>query len=722
MNDIIQTGYLKNVLHQDAAEFTTEAQHFSEFGRYTNHPYNTSPKSKFFKYWEEQGRRSVYGHNIGRDWIPGYYYHFLNFCPILKAQDIREDIVQQMGGGTMIDYVESDIMAMGMAERIEGFPDFYDGHYKYFHYLNDAELRGEHGSVIKARTRGFSFMGGGMMNRNFHLLPGSKSYAFADDKEYLTEDGILSKTWEIMDFHTENTAWAKRRHKKDAEMHKRASYEITVNGLKIEKGFRSEILGVSLHHNYNKARGKRGKLILFEESGKNPHLLKAWNIALRSVSVGRKSIGLMIAFGTGGTEDADFMGLEQLFYEGGGYRVRMVPNEWDIGAQNQKCGFFYSAAQNYEGCMDENGNSDWKKASSIVLNERETVKKETKNPDAILRHIAEDPLTPQEAVLRISGSIFPTNDLKKHLAYLRMHPEKYEATEYIGELNFNENGKIHWSPSNDLKPIRGYPHNDLDNINGAVIIYEHPVANRDGIIPHGIYIASSDNYDHDQSTTQSLGSTLVMNRLTERIVAEYTGRPQTAQMYYETERRLLLYYNALCNYENNLKGLHAYFEKMHSTHMLCDTPPNIIDKLDDKSLMNRGKGTPGTTPIKNWGCELILTWLLAPIVPGSNIMNLHKIRSEPLLQELIYHSKEGNFDRVDALIYLMIYKDQVTNIITTYDKPQNEIDPFFANHPLFKENILKEVVNDPFKSIKDASRIKSKEPQSILDYIPRNND
>jgi hypothetical protein len=213
-----------------------------------------------------------------------------------------------------------------------------------------------------------------------------------------------------------------------------------------------------------------------------------------------------------------------------------------------------------------------------------------------------------------------------------------------------------------------------------------------------------------------------MNRLTERIVAEYTGRPQTAQMYYETERRLLLYYNALCNYENNLKGLHAYFEKMHSTHMLCDTPPNIIDKLDDKSLMNRGKGTPGTTPIKNWGCELILTWLLAPIVPGSNIMNLHKIRSEPLLQELIYHSKEGNFDRVDALIYLMIYKDQVTNIITTYDKPQNEIDPFFANHPLFKENILKEVVNDPFKSIKDASRIKSKEPQSILDYIPRNND
>ncbi|GAI97098.1 unnamed protein product, partial [marine sediment metagenome] len=238
---------------------------------------------------------------------------------------------------------------------------------------------------------------------------------------------------------------------------------------------------------------------------------------------------------------------------------------------------------------------------------------------------------------------------------------------------------------------------------------------------YGMYIAASDNYDHDQSTTQSLGSTHILNRLTDRIVAEYTGRPLTAPKYYENERRLLLYYNALCNYENNLKGLHAYFEKMHSTHQLCDTPPNIIDKLDDKSLMNRGKGTPGTLPIKNWGFELILTWLLTPVVPGSNILNLHKIRSEPLLQELIYHStKDGNFDRVDALVYLMIYRDQVTNIIPKYDKRGTEIDPFFANHPLFKENMKQEVQNDPFTSIKDAAGVKPKEPQSILDYIPRN--
>jgi len=724
MDSTIAIGYNKNIKHQDADEFTTEAQHFTQFGRYTNHPFNTSPKSKYHSYWVEQARRCVFGYHIGRDYIPGYYYHFLNFCPLLKAKDIQDQILLDVGGMTPADDIESNLLAMSMAERVEGFPDFWDGHYKLFHYYNDAELSGEHGAVIKSRTKGFSFIGAGMMNRNYHLLPATKSYAFADDKEYLTEEGILSKTWEMMDFHTENTPWGKRRHKKNTDMHRRASYIITRDGMQIEKGFRSEIIGISLHNNYNKARGKRGKLILFEESGKNPHLLKAWNISLRSVAIGRKSFGLMISFGTGGTENADFMGLEQLFYEGGGYRVHMVPNEWDLGAHDQKCGFFFSAAQNYAGsdtdqCIDENGNSNFVRATSIILAEREKVKRETKNPEAIIRHIAEEPLNPQEAVLRVSGSLFPTNDLKQHLAHLRTHPSRYEATEYIGDLTLDEMGKVVWLADAEAKPIRQYPHNNLEDTEGCIVIYEHPVPDKLGVVPYGVYIAGSDNYDHDQSTTQSLGSTMIMNKLTERIVAEYTGRPRTAPMYYEKERRLLMYYNCLCNYENNLKGLHGYLEKMHSTHLLCDTPPIIIDKLDDKSLMGRGKGTPGTAPLKNWGLELILNWLLSPVAPESDVLNLHKIRSEALLQELIYHSKDGNFDRVDALIYLMIYKEQVTHIVPRWDKKVGEVDAFFKDHPLFKENI-KEQLSDPFEDIKIKSGQSIKEPESILDYIPKN--
>jgi len=34
------------------------------------------------------------------------------------------------------------------------------------------------------------------------------------------------------------------------------------------------------------------------------------------------------------------------------------------------------------------------------------------------------------------------------------------------------------------------------------------------------------------------------------IVAEYTGRPATAEMFYENVRKLLVYYNARAMYEN----------------------------------------------------------------------------------------------------------------------------------------------------------------------------
>jgi len=44
------------------------------------------------------------------------------------------------------------------------------------------------------------------------------------------------------------------------------------------------------------------------------------------------------------------------------------------------------------------------------------------------------------------------------------------------------------------------------------------------------------------------------------IVAEYTGRPATAEDYYENVRKLLLYYNARLLYENQWKGLATYFK------------------------------------------------------------------------------------------------------------------------------------------------------------------
>ena len=81
------------------------------------------------------------------------------------------------------------------SERVQDFPRIWDGDYLFFHYVEQGEAEGKHGSVLKCRGRGYSFKGGSMQARNYFMIRGSKSYSFASEQEYLTRDGILSKSW-----------------------------------------------------------------------------------------------------------------------------------------------------------------------------------------------------------------------------------------------------------------------------------------------------------------------------------------------------------------------------------------------------------------------------------------------------------------------------------------------------------------------------------------------
>jgi hypothetical protein len=517
-----------------------------------------------------------------------------------------------------------------------------------------------------------------MMNRNYFLIPGSKSYAVAYDKQYLTEDGLLNKTWEMMSFIDQHTAFAKKRQYADRDMHKRASYRRIIRGLETEMGYKSEIIGITVKDQIKKMRGKAGKLMIFEEAGAFPDLLRAWNIASHSMRQGDYSIGLMTAIGTGGEGGRDMMALEELFYNSG-YKVKQIPNIWDEGVkEDAKCAFFVPNDIIYQGFIDEQGNSLKAKAREKIMAEREFIKANTKDPVYILRNIAETCLVPQEAILRVGGVFFPVNDLKKVLADLMTQP-KDTIEEHIGRLDIDKDGKVQWQENDkDCIPLTDFPiKGDVINKSGCVVIWEMPVQDETKEIPHGIYIGGNDPIDHDSSTTDSLGSTIIMNRVSNRIVAEYTGRPVTAEEFYETTRRLLLFYNARMNYENNLKGIFNYFQQNNCSHLLCDTPRIIYDKLDDRSVLSRKKGTPGTLPINNWARSLIKTWLMSPIGDNSGLMNMHKIKSVPLLKELIYWNADLNCDRVSSLGMLMILKEEFFRVPTQKAVVDEEADDFW---------------------------------------------
>lgn len=58
-------------------------------------------------------------------------------------------------------------------------------------------------------------------------------------------------------------------------------------------------------------------------------ILTAWQISRPGMEENGTAFGLMVAYGTGGSEGEDFRGLRSLFYECKGYNVLGVPNIWD---------------------------------------------------------------------------------------------------------------------------------------------------------------------------------------------------------------------------------------------------------------------------------------------------------------------------------------------------------------------------------------------------------
>jgi hypothetical protein len=649
-------------------------------GRYTNIPKGTT---EYRKFWDEEYRRCLFGYTAeDGDYISGYYYFYLNYTPILRTVE-----VEAKGAGGSISK---------RAKQIREFALFFDYDRAYFEAIDEAERVGKHLVVIKRRQAGYSYKGASMLCRNFYLIPDSKSYAIAGENEFLLKDGLLTKAWDMMDWINEKTPWSKKCQKINQKMHKRASIVINKDGVETEIGYKSEIIGVSLKNDPQKARGKKAKLILWEEGGKFPNLKTAWQVARPSVENTGVAVGLMIAYGTGGSEDADYSGLKDLFYEPIGYNALPIENTWDEERYGTLGGFFvpeyYNLYGEYYGedvslhgtpFMDKDGNSNIFLSKKFATEERKKVADNASDRSAIDRYICEHPFTPAEATLNIKGNIFPKADLIRHLATIH-NSKKLKDFKQVGQLVYDPNNKLRWEINEKIKDINKYRLDATDDKTGAIVIWEHPSDDP----PYGLYIAGCDPYDHDHSTTNSLGSVIIYKRFQnfesyyDLPVAEYTGRPNTTEEFYENVRRLVKYYNAKLLYENEKKGLYVYFTQHHEEFLLADQPDIINDILQTNTKVNRKKGIHMNKEIKLWGERIIRDWLNDEYAPGSK--NLTKVFSEPLLEELISYNDEGNFDRVMAFMMIMIYKEELHHV-HVQDKKDYDKSRWLFSEPLFKE-------------------------------------
>lgn len=670
---------------EDIDFFRPVAKHFEQTGKVCNLRPNPNPNSEYGKWVREEVRRCYEGYVRPSDgaWVTGDMYFFLNYCPIMKAK--RSSTNSKKGS------------------RVEGFPDFWEGHFLKFHYMHQARENAKHGSELASRGVGKSFTMAGVAAKRF-LIGESReaskrveTFIASYRKDYLNDDGILNKFESYIDWCAENTEFPRKRLISSMNnMHWQSGYK--ENASEAKKGSLNEVIGVSVKDSEGKLRGKRGAFIGLEEFGSFPNLIGLYGTLRPSMEDGDVVFGMIYCQGTAGDKDSDFAAAQKIMYSPRAFNMYPVQNVYDkVGQGRPEFVFFFPAYINRNGCYNKDGISDVTKALLEILINRYTVKYNSTDLNLITKTISEHPVVPQEAILRSRGNMFPVTQLTERLNDLDKNPNGFDST-YIGTLVQNSKGDIEFTPTMD-NPIREFPLND-NKYTGALEIYEMPQKDSSGKVFAGRYIMGLDPVNNDQADTLSLTSVFVLDLFTDRIVAEYTGRSDYADDALELVRKLCIFYNAKCLYENNIKGPYAYFSSRRCLHYLADTPEYLRDKqiIKYQGFGNTSKGVAASMPVNNYANGLIREWLIKPVTIVVNedgqdvekvVTNMAFVRNRALLQELISYNPDGNFDRIRALGMVMLYRGEFIDkyegdLSRTRHQEKIEEDSYFKQYDTMK--------------------------------------
>ena len=588
------------------------------------------------------------------------------------------------------------------AIRTEGFAYFFEGIWWRYLYLKNARDKGHHAVELAKRGCAKSYGLAAIMSHNLIIGESEESkrrtitVLTAYQKEYLKDDkdGTLSKFVPILSFLSKNTPFPRL-------MLKQSSNEMTWQmGYKDEygrnQGSLNQVMGVSAKDDSDKLRGKRG-YILFEEFGNFPSLLDLYDVTRKSVEDGDYTFALMYLIGTANNKEANFQSAKTLLYATESYNIESLKNVYDKKGQGRDTfGFFFPSYINRAGCYNKNGISDVVKALLQVLMNRYNAKYGA-DPTSVLRVIAEDPITPAEAIIKVKDAYFPVAALNERAQQLDTNPHIYDDI-YVGELFFNNSNQVEFRPTGDI-PIRKFP---VDNdTKGALEIYAMPEKDSTGIVFNNRYILGYDPINNDQAESHSLASVFVFDLFTDRIVAEFTGRTEFADDMHEIVRKLCLFYNGKVLYESNIKGCYSYMEKMHSTYLLADTPQYLRDKqiIKYSGFGSSAKGVSATAPVNNFANRLIKDWFnkLVPIERTDEngnkeiiqIPSLYLLKTRALIEEAIQFNPEINVDRIRALGMVMLYREEYVilygnNLNKESREKVRKDDP--SNDPFFKRN------------------------------------
>ena len=458
-------------------EFRERALFFELNGMYTTLPKGTEAYKRF---WEDEDIRCRIGMtNSAGITITGVHYFYLNYVQI-KLKD------KETGRKKM------------------GFPRFLDVDYDFFHLIEVARQQKKGIIFSKPRRGGFSYKDAALVAHEYNFFRDSTCIIGAYLEKLATQ--TMNMVLDNMNFLNANTEWRKQRNP-DTKEYVKARYEASVDGVKVWRGYKSEVQKVTFKDNPYASIGKTTNIFIFEEAGKFANLKESYNMTEPCWKDGDDMVGLPIIFGTGGDMEAGTADFGHMFYNPSAYNLLEFDNVWEPGKELTKCGWFIPATRGRLGedlntkevMVDEDGNSIEDVAFKSIMSLRE-IKRRSSDPKSIQDTITQYPLTPAESFLRSSGAIFSSIEMHEWLSKLETIPSLREDKKK-GELYFDQGNKISFKLNPDLNDIINYPLSKDDPKEGCIVIWKSPIESS-----YNRYIAGCDPYDQDKAdTSESLG-------------------------------------------------------------------------------------------------------------------------------------------------------------------------------------------------------------------------
>ncbi len=410
------------------------------------------------------------------------------------------------------------------------------------------------------------------------------------------------------------------------------------------KGTGSSIHHVTFFNNPHAANGFRNSLCILDEIGFFDGLLETWGQLKECTSTDKLKMGVIWALGTGGDmKGGSTEAAKEVFYHPEDYDCISFADEWE---NKGSCGLFIPRTMVMGSeFKDEFGNSLYEKASKSWEEEFSKQKKAT-DQSVVDGYLQNNPIKPSHAFLVLEGNRYPTAQIQEQLDSLDILPKaEFSKLAIVGTLESDHLDNITFKPDLDNR-LRdcGYPILK-DNKKGCVTIYEMPDIKAEPFT----YVAGLDPIGTEGPASEiqsnSIASCVIVRRglFGRKIVAEYAGRETELNDTNEIMRKLLVFYNAHCLYENNYNNFKLYLQGKLQLHYLAKTP-NVL-----KASVGRSDSY-GLHATKEGNKEMVKhlsDWLLSKAPNGETVIK--GINSKSILKELISAGDEVNTDRETAL-------------------------------------------------------------------------